>query len=78
MLIDLEPVGEYVSTVTIDHVAAFDEMTQYLIDKGHRKIVLVAGRKNAMVTMERLAGAYQAMERNGLCLTGTTLFTQIF
>ncbi len=70
VLIDLEPVGEYVSTVTIDHVAAFDEMTQYLIDKGHRKIVLVAGRKNAMVTMERLAGAYQAMERNGLCLTG--------
>lgn len=67
--IDLEVPGDNVTNVTIDHIAAFEELTQYLIDCGHRKIVLVNGRKNAMVSLERLAGAYDAMERNGLTLT---------
>ena len=67
--IDLEVAGDNVTSVTIDHIAAFKELTQYLIDCGHRKIVLVNGRKNAMVTLERLAGAYEAMEKNGLMLT---------
>ena len=31
VLIDLEPVGEYVSTVTIDHVAAFDAGPQKIL-----------------------------------------------
>lgn len=67
--IDTEVSGPSTSNVTLDDVAAFDELTQYLIDRGHRKIVLVHGRKNAMVSMERLAGAYQAFQRNGLTLT---------
>ena len=67
--IDTEVKGPHVSNVTLDHIAAFDELTQYLISQGHRRIVLVHGRKEAMVSMERLAGAYQAMERNGLQLT---------
>ena len=66
--IDTQVKGPNVSNVTLDHIAAFDELTQYLIDQGHRRIVLVHGRKEAMVSMERLAGAYQAMERNGLTL----------
>ena len=67
--IDTQVKGPNVSNVTLDHIAAFDELTQYLIDQGHRRIVLVHGRKEAMVSMERLAGAHQAMERNGLPLT---------
>lgn len=67
--IDTEVRGPCISNVTLDDVTAFDELTQYLIDRGHRKIVLVHGRKNAMVSMERLVGAYQAFTRNGLTLT---------
>ena len=67
--VDIEVPGPNVSCVMMDDIKAFDEMTQYLIDQGHRKIVLVHGRKLAMVSMQRLVGAYQAMQRNGLELT---------
>lgn len=64
--IDIEVPGPNVSCVMMDDIKAFDELTQYLIDNGHRKIVVVHGRKLAMVSMQRLVGAYQAMQRNGL------------
>lgn len=64
--IDIEVPGPNVSCVMMDDIKAFDELTQYLIDMGHRKIVVVHGRKLAMVSMQRLVGAYQAMQRNGL------------
>ena len=64
--IDVEVSGENVSNVTNDHVAAFEELTQYLIDQGHRNIALVCGRKNAAVTAQRMEGAVNAMQRNGL------------
>ncbi len=64
--IDVEVGGENVSNVTNDHVAAFDELTQYLIDQGHKRIALVSGRKNAAVTVQRFEGAMNAMKRNGL------------
>lgn len=64
--IDVEVSGENVSSVTNDHMAAFDELTQYLIDQGHRRIALVCGRKNATVTAQRMDGAMRALERNGL------------
>ena len=64
--IDVEVGGANVSNVTNDHMAAFDELTQYLIDQGHRKIVLVCGRENAAVTSQRMEGALRALRRNGL------------
>lgn len=67
--VDIEVPGPNVSCVMMDDIQAFDELTQYLIDQGHRRIVLVHGRKTAMVSMQRLAGAYQAMQRNGISLT---------
>ena len=67
--VDIEVPGPNVSCVMMDDIQAFDELTQYLIDQGHRKIVLVHGRKIAMVSMQRLVGAYQAMQRNGMSLT---------
>lgn len=64
--IDVEVGGANASNVTNDHTAAFDELTQYLIDQGHRKIVLVCGRENAAVTAQRMEGALRALRRNGL------------
>ena len=66
--IDVEVSGENVSNVTNDHKAAFEELTQYLIDQGHRKIALVCGRENAAVTAQRMEGALSALHKNGLAL----------
>ena len=52
MTIDIEVPGPNVSCVMMDDIKAFDELTQYLIDNGHRKIVVVHGRKLAMVSMQ--------------------------
>ena len=38
--IDIEVPGPNVSCVMMDDIKAFDELTQYLIDMGHRKIVV--------------------------------------
>lgn len=77
--IDTEVQGPYTSNVALDDVAAFDALAQYLIDRGHRKIVLIHGRKTAMVSMERLAGAYQAFARNGITLThDNIIYTNFF
>lgn len=56
--------GRNVGCVTIDNVLAFQELTQYLFDLGHRELLLVTGRKTAAVTMERMAGAYEAYLAN--------------
>lgn len=61
--------GPNIGAVTIDNRKAFQELTQYLIDCNHKKIVLMHGRKNAEVSYERLAGAYDALNANGLVLT---------
>ena len=55
--------------MSVDNQKSFRELTQYLIDCNHRKIVLLRGRKDAMVTAERMAGAREAMEANGLKLS---------
>lgn len=67
--VDFELKGPNIGNVAVDNLKAFQELTQYLIDCNHRKIVLMHGRKNAMVSMERLVGAYEAMQANGLELT---------
>ena len=56
--------GRNVGCVTIDNVLAFQELTQYLFDLGHRELLLITGRKTAAVTMERMAGAYEAYLAN--------------
>lgn len=61
--------GKNLGSVSVDNVEAFQELTQYLIDCGHRKIVLMYGRKNAIVSMERMSGAFEAMRLNGVPLT---------
>lgn len=67
--VDITVEGDNVGNVVTDDTAAFQELTQYMIDKGHRKFVIVHGRKSAMVSVERLAGAYKALEDNGIELS---------
>lgn len=42
------------------------EMTEYLINYGHRKIAIIEGRKNSLTAEERMRGYYRAMEDYGV------------
>lgn len=63
---DLDLYGPKVASVGIDNAQAFGELTRYLLSCGHRKIVLVEGRKNALVCTTRREGANAAMREYGL------------
>lgn len=64
--IDLDIKGPNLVNVGLDDVKAFKDLTQHLIDCGHRKIVLLYGRRSAAVSQKRFEGFKQAMEQNGL------------
>lgn len=70
VVIDAPAQGEAVGWLSIDNMQASEEITDHLLQNGHRRIVVVSGKKNAAVNLERTAGAFAAMERAGLLLTG--------
>ncbi len=54
------------SSVFMDDAQAADDMTSYLISKGHRHIGFVRGHSNHMASEERLFGYRRALDRAGL------------
>jgi LacI family transcriptional regulator len=54
------------SSVFMDDAQAADDMTSYLIAKGHRQIGFVRGHSNHMASEERLFGYRRALDRAGL------------
>ena len=73
----LELVESEIPVVTIDHVfdncssirsdntEGMEELTEYAIKNGHRRIAYIHG-KNSSVTRSRLAGFYKALESHGI------------
>lgn len=61
--IDIEIDGPATSAVMTDDRKAFEEITQYVIDKGHRDLVLVYGRKKSDVAIRRYKGFCDALEK---------------
>ncbi|MCA8901267.1 MAG: LacI family DNA-binding transcriptional regulator [Hyphomonas sp.] len=55
-------------SVSIDDVAAADRMTQYLIDRGHKRIAFVIGATDQSSSRRRYRGFDLAMARNGLAV----------
>lgn len=55
-----------VGSVSIDNVKASTEIALYLIERNHRDIVVVAGRKKTYVNSERIKGVQEAFKLNGL------------
>ena len=53
-------------SVSIDDVAAADQITQYLIDRGHTRIAFVIGATDQSSSRRRYRGFDLAMARNGL------------
>lgn len=66
--IDIPAAGKKVGCVSIDNFAASKSMMQYLLQCGHRDIIIIAGKKDATVTAERLAGAEEALQEAGIAL----------
>lgn len=76
--VDFKLEGPGIGTVMVDNQKAFRELTQYLIDLKHRKIVLMHGRKDATVTVDRLAGAREALGANGMELSRSQIIDTNF
>lgn len=53
-----------VGSVSIDNVKAGKEITMYLIERNHRDIVVMAGRKKTYVNSERIKGVQEACMEN--------------
>ena len=60
--------GENISTVYTKGGKALYELTSYIISRGHRNIIFVAGDLNSM-TEKRIRGFRNAMTDNGIPLT---------
>lgn len=55
--------GELVGNVLINDTSAFSDLTDYLVRNHHRKIVVLYGRKQSIVSIKRFAGAQRVFER---------------
>lgn len=69
VLIDVKLEGKRLGCVSVDNYKASGELAQHLIDANHKNIMVLSGKKNAAVNVERLAGIYSTFEKNGLSLT---------
>ncbi len=61
---DLNP--KRISSITIDYNYWTSEVTQHLIDQGHKKIFYISGPSSFTLEQIRVHGYKQALERNGL------------
>jgi LacI family transcriptional regulator len=66
VLFDRIPAGFTGSAVTTDNTAASFEATNHLIQLGHRRIALIAGREGISTAEERVEGFRRAMNQAGL------------
>ncbi|MCR4695054.1 MAG: LacI family transcriptional regulator [Pseudobutyrivibrio sp.] len=66
VLVDIEIKGEKVGFVGTDDHAAFAEITDLVIESGHRRIALFNGRKQAKVCELRQKGFLDSLKKHGL------------
>lgn len=78
VLIDVYIKGKGLCCVSIDNVKAAEELADYLLDAGHRKIIVVEGKREAEVNNYRIAGIYAAFGRRGMELTRDQIITADF
>ncbi len=60
-------------SVHVDYQKAASEMTEFLIEKGHEKILFVKEYKNAKIGLEKVKGYSQVMNKNNLYPYETTV-----
>jgi len=53
-------------SVQVNNIQASREACEYLIEKGHRKIVTITGPEDSTTAIDRLEGYYQALRKYGI------------
>ncbi len=66
VLVNNQHPGEFVNSVMIENVKASSEITNHLIQLGHRRIAYLGDRFGYQSDTERFAGYREALERAGL------------
>lgn len=66
------------SWVDADHIAGADAAVNYLFDLGHRKVALVGGPPNLMVSRLRAEGFWQAIRRRKIATSDVATVTGEF
>ena len=69
VVIDVPVIGQKAGCISIDNIRASREMTEQLIQIGHHRLAVIAGKQDTPVTLERLAGIRQGMLAHGMELT---------
>lgn len=69
VLIDVHLKGKGLGCVSVDNGKAISEMTEYLCQNHHKNIMVLAGKREAAVNVERLAGIYEVLNRHGIAFT---------
>lgn len=69
VLIDVPIVGKQTGCVSIDNVEASRDIAEYLISLNHSKFLIIAGKKDAAVTLERIAGTNASFSDHNIKLT---------
>ena len=64
-----------VPNVTIDNLAASREMTEYMLNLGHRRIAYIGGNTELALYRSRLYGYRQALEERGIPAEETIIYT---
>ena len=68
------PFSSYGSVITDNYQGGY-KATQYLIDKGHRKIIYLAGKNSSFSVQERGRGFRDAMLKNGIPVTANSIYS---
>lgn len=63
VVVDYNITGVCTSSVCIDDRLAFEEITSYMLNHNHSKLVLVSGRTNSRVCEERYKGFQDALKK---------------
>lgn len=64
VLVDTHVEGKNTATVTTDDQKAFEEITDYVLDKGYSEVVLIKGKEDAEVTHKRYQGFQRSLKKH--------------
>lgn len=67
-----------IGSVSIDNAKASKEIAEYVLDKNHRNIVVMAGTRETYVNKERVAGLQEALQSRGMELADITMLNADF
>ncbi|KLT16593.1 LacI family DNA-binding transcriptional regulator [Neobacillus vireti] len=70
--------SEFIGSVSINNRAASKDIARYLLNRNHREIVVVTGKKETWVNVERTAGVKEAMDEYGLELKDENILPASF